>query len=228
MKKKLAIGALLCVLFTNSLSKEFDFEEKLIIAEEFVIDEMDNDSYRLDKKLEKKIVPIVETLKRNKWLMLKVEGHASTKGSEAYNLKLSKKRAESVANFLIAHGIPKDRIELDAKGELFPIADETKENGESKNRRVRIAFFNIFDKPWIPDVIGVKEGEISPEKLYITLKTRQENINYEAFIDGEPYILGSEYSENGKHRLEVRAINPKTSLKSSTYINFEVDTLPPQ
>ncbi len=71
---------------------------------------------------------------------LTVNGHTDTVGSDAYNLRLSRRRAESVAAQLEKDGIPSSEIEIVAKGKrdlLVPTADGVK---EPQNRRVQIVY----------------------------------------------------------------------------------------
>ena len=71
---------------------------------------------------------------------LTVTGHTDTVGSDAYNMRLSRRRAESVAARLEKDGIPSSEIEIVAKGKrdlLVPTADGVK---EPQNRRVQIVY----------------------------------------------------------------------------------------
>ncbi|MDB5395344.1 MAG: putative TonB-dependent receptor [Rhodospirillales bacterium] len=71
---------------------------------------------------------------------LEVTGHTDTVGSDAYNMRLSRRRAESVAAELEKDGIPSSEIEIIAKGKrdlLVPTADGVK---EPQNRRVQIVY----------------------------------------------------------------------------------------
>ncbi|MGB2171625.1 MAG: OmpA family protein [Flavobacteriaceae bacterium] len=63
-----------------------------------------------------------------------IEGHASTDGSEDFNMKLSQKRADSVRDKLIELGIDGSRLETKAYGETKPLVGF--ENNRVKNRRV--------------------------------------------------------------------------------------------
>jgi len=76
---------------------------------------------------------------------IRVEGHTDSKGSNAYNQKLSERRAEAVKSWLVAKGhIEPDIIKAVGFGETRPVADNTtadgKDNpeGRAKNRRVDI------------------------------------------------------------------------------------------
>ena len=70
-----------------------------------------------------------------------VAGYTCSLGMEKYNLELSKKRARSVADYLIMNsGIPEDNIRIEYHGEKFPVASNNTEEGRLKNRRVEIRF----------------------------------------------------------------------------------------
>ncbi len=69
---------------------------------------------------------------------LMIEGHTDNAGSAEYNMKLSKRRANSVVAYLKAHGVAGNRFKVEAFGETKPrFPNDTKEN-QAKNRRVEI------------------------------------------------------------------------------------------
>ena len=63
-------------------------------------------------------------------------GHTDSVGSDAYNQKLSVRRAEAVKAYLISKGIERNRIYTEGKGEKQPVADNRTAEGRAKNRRV--------------------------------------------------------------------------------------------
>lgn len=65
-------------------------------------------------------------------------GHTDSIGTEAYNQKLSERRANSVKTYLISKGVPADRIYAEGKGELSPVATNKTREGRAQNRRVEI------------------------------------------------------------------------------------------
>ena len=65
-------------------------------------------------------------------------GHTDSIGSEAYNQKLSVRRAEAVKAYLVSKGIEKNRVYTEGKGKKQPVADNKTAEGRAKNRRVEI------------------------------------------------------------------------------------------
>ena len=65
-------------------------------------------------------------------------GHTDAVGADAYNQRLSVRRAEAVKAYLISKGIEKNRIYTEGKGEKSPVADNKTAEGRAKNRRVEI------------------------------------------------------------------------------------------
>lgn len=68
-----------------------------------------------------------------------VEGHTDSTGRDAYNMRLSQKRAQAVSNFLQEKGIVVNRLVTKWYGETQPKADNTTATGRAKNRRVELA-----------------------------------------------------------------------------------------
>lgn len=71
-----------------------------------------------------------------------VVGHTDSVGPEDYNRRLSERRAESVADYLVANGVPPGRLRTEGRGESEPRATNDTEAGRQLNRRVE-----IFVKP---------------------------------------------------------------------------------
>lgn len=72
-----------------------------------------------------------------------VQGHTDSRGSEAYNQVLSQRRAESVKNYLIRHGVDADRITAVGRGEMNPLAPNDNSSGRALNRRVEIVVDDV-------------------------------------------------------------------------------------
>lgn len=65
-------------------------------------------------------------------------GHTDSVGTDAYNQKLSVRRAEAVKAYLVSKGLEKNRVYTEGKGEKQPVADNKTAEGRAKNRRVEI------------------------------------------------------------------------------------------
>jgi OOP family OmpA-OmpF porin len=65
-------------------------------------------------------------------------GHTDSVGTDAYNQKLSERRAAAVKAYLVSKGIAANRIYTEGKGEKSPVADNKSKDGRSKNRRVEV------------------------------------------------------------------------------------------
>ena len=65
-------------------------------------------------------------------------GHTDSVGPEAYNQRLSVRRAEAVKAYLVSKGIEANRVYTEGKGEAQPVADNKTKEGRAKNRRVEI------------------------------------------------------------------------------------------
>ena len=73
---------------------------------------------------------------------IEVAGHTDSRGSDAYNMKLSQQRAEAVRNYLVSKGIAADRLSAKGYGESQPVADNATDEGRFKNRRVELIRIN--------------------------------------------------------------------------------------
>jgi outer membrane protein OmpA-like peptidoglycan-associated protein len=79
-------------------------------------------------------------LNQNAETRIRIEGHTDSVGSEAYNEELSRRRAQAVADALADRGIARDRIDVAARGEGFPVVGNETAAGRQQNRRVEIVF----------------------------------------------------------------------------------------
>jgi len=70
-----------------------------------------------------------------------LEGHTDSTGSEEHNLDLSRKRAQSVSNFLAVQQVSPTRFTIMGYGESQPIAENATAEGRALNRRVEIAIY---------------------------------------------------------------------------------------
>ncbi len=64
-----------------------------------------------------------------------IQAYTDNRGREAYNLALSQKRAQSMVDYLVAHGVSANRLTAKGYGSANPIADNVTEEGRTQNRR---------------------------------------------------------------------------------------------
>lgn len=81
---------------------------------------------------------LVDNMKNMNMEVVVVVGHTDSIGSEAYNLKLGQRRANTVKAYLISKSVPANRIYTESKGESKPVADNATPEGRAKNRRVEV------------------------------------------------------------------------------------------
>jgi outer membrane protein OmpA-like peptidoglycan-associated protein len=87
-----------------------------------------------------KLDQLAAALKNHPERRVLVEGYTDSTGSVAANMVLSRARAESVRNALLARGIGGDRIEARGNGEARPVATNATQAGRTQNRRVEVVF----------------------------------------------------------------------------------------
>jgi len=80
----------------------------------------------------------VTTLQKRASIRVEVAAHTDSRGSAVYNRNLSNRRANSVMNYLIEHGINAARLSAKGYGEVSPIADNATVAGRAENRRVEL------------------------------------------------------------------------------------------
>jgi len=81
---------------------------------------------------------LVAFMNENKDKKVSLAGHTDSVGTEAYNLRLSERRVNSVKDYVVKKGVDSSRISGQGFGESKPIADNKTAEGRSKNRRVEI------------------------------------------------------------------------------------------
>ncbi|KJG17593.1 OmpA family protein [Photobacterium angustum] len=97
------------------------------------------DSDTLTAEDQARLEPIAQRLVNFPNAELVVIGHTDSRGSEAYNQKLSEERAKTVAVYLMKHfNIDASRVKGEGRGELDPVASNDTAEGRAQNRRVDV------------------------------------------------------------------------------------------
>ena len=126
------------------------------------------DEYTMDEGAMQEANRLVEVMKKYPELQVELTGHTDAIGADEYNIRLSKRRAESVARHLMEHGISNDRITTLGIGEAEPIAINKYEDGIDSpegrrlNRHVSIKLSNLEHKNievadiFVPEILRPK------------------------------------------------------------------------
>jgi len=109
--------------FTLQAETLFDFDKSILHADG-------------KKKLDDEVVGKMKEYSQVEVIL--VTGHADRIGTDAYNQKLSQRRADAVKDYLIGQGVESNRIETAAKGESEPVVscDDVKGKVSGKNRKL--------------------------------------------------------------------------------------------
>ena len=94
----------------------------------------------------KSIDDAIEKMKKVDVEMVIATGHTDSIGTDAYNQKLSERRATTVKEYMVSQGIPAAKITTLGKGETQPVASNKTSDGRAKNRRVDIEFKGVQTK----------------------------------------------------------------------------------
>ena len=118
-------------------------EEVVVVKEETIVIRdvhFQFDSAKLTAADKTKLDSIATRLKQEApGAQLRVSGHTDSVGKDAYNQKLSQKRAHSVTDYLVNAGVPRSNfVSVVGAGESQPVADNKTADGRALNRRVEI------------------------------------------------------------------------------------------
>ena len=98
----------------------------------------DVNQYALKTNARSNIENLANSLKNNPETTILIVGHTDATGSDAYNQKLSVRRAEAVRAYTLLQGVASSRLSTEGRGESESISDNTTEEGRALNRRVEI------------------------------------------------------------------------------------------
>ncbi len=113
-------------------------------------------------------VPVLEAvrdvlLQHDELAHLLVEGHTNSRGSEVYNLELSEGRANAVVDWLVAHGVPNERLLAKGFGETHPLLPDSDADAMVVNRRVE---FIVLRSDETADDQQVPDKEAVPDEAW--------------------------------------------------------------
>jgi outer membrane protein OmpA-like peptidoglycan-associated protein/tetratricopeptide (TPR) repeat protein len=103
----------------------------------------DTDKYDLKEESRVELQKLTGLLNRNPTIRIEISGHTDNQGSQEHNLVLSKNRAQAVYDYLVGHGISKERLSYQGYGFSKPIDTNETEQGRANNRRTE---FRVVSK----------------------------------------------------------------------------------
>ena len=102
------------------------------------------DDFRLEPEMQAMLDQLAATLTSHPQYGIELRGFADATGTDRYNYRLGRERAEEVQRYLVTrHNVPWNRMAIISFGEESPVADNDSEQGRSQNRRVQIRVLAI-------------------------------------------------------------------------------------
>jgi outer membrane protein OmpA-like peptidoglycan-associated protein len=121
----------------EKIAQKAEAKQKLLTTFSLTNVQFKNNSSELTKESKDRLDITAEKIKKyGKGFRFEIQGHTDNRGNEAYNIKLSTKRAEATKKYLVEKGVPADILTTKGFGSSMPIADNNTKEGRSKNRRV--------------------------------------------------------------------------------------------
>lgn len=138
-------------------------DDKIIIREKV---QFDFNKATIKRESHDLLAEVAKVMNDNPRLkQIRVEGHASSEGKDAYNMTLSRKRAKAVMDHLVEKGkVAKQRLVSEGFGETQPISDDASEAGLEANRRVE---FTILEQDFVETkkIIDPVTGQAKTETI---------------------------------------------------------------
>lgn len=196
-------------------------ENDALVVDERVF--FDYDSSELRETGTEQLDEIVEHYRQygDRYEALIISGHTDSRGTIPYNEGLSRERADAVVEYLVAQGVPRDVIEVEARGELLPaIPDAQTEFEHQVNRRVafrvqwqegrRPEGIAPIAEPTMPDYVDEAPARVQEREMRADVREREARERelaqqeMDALDEGDRVALARE--REGTERLEQQAL----------------------
>lgn len=182
---------------TNQSNKIIHVDLELILDHSFAKDQFikidniyyDFDAWYIREDAAYELDSLSNLLKDNPQLAkVEIGSHTDSRGSYAYNEKLSQKRAESCVRYLVSKGVDKTRLIAKGYGEseLMNNCDDAHECSEDKHQRNRRTTFRIITEDY--DIISVDPADIYVDKSAELDKNEREAMRQETTTDGGDFL----------------------------------------
>lgn len=102
------------------------------------------DDWRLSPEAQSALDALAGQLSTHPGFILEIRGYADAIGTDRYNYRLGRERADEVYRYLMTrHSVPSNRVATVSFGEESPVADNESSEGRSQNRRVQVRLLNL-------------------------------------------------------------------------------------
>lgn len=153
------------------------------------------------------LLSIAEALRARTDIRVEVAGHTDSTGTRALNLRLSAARAAVVRDYLLAQGVPRERVEARGYGPDQPIASNRTPAGRAENRRSELRLL-------APDTslvrFSVELTSVGPAAAAAQLRRRLLDQGFDAFMVGDEsaprLLVGRFYSRRDADELAARLV----------------------
>lgn len=135
---KFAAAPVVAAVVTEEVMEEEPVMMTKTHKEEYGTGTFEFDSATLTDSVSERLDNFVNFLNEYPQAQVEITGYTDSSGPAAYNQKLSERRAQAVADYLVAAGIDADRFTVKGMGEENPVADNSTHEGREKNRRVEV------------------------------------------------------------------------------------------
>lgn len=123
---------------SNSATAPLTVVQKFVLTDKGGKVLFDTAKANLKPAAQQQLARVVQAVKGQSNVQVQVIGHTDGQGTDAYNMRLSQQRAESVAAYLAQNGVPRQSIKADWRGKREPVATNATADGRAQNRRVEI------------------------------------------------------------------------------------------
>lgn len=103
----------------------------------------DFNAYSLREESKIELNNVKELMNRYPKMKVEIIGHTDNKGSHEVNMKMSKNRAQAVADYLVSLGVPKKNLHTNGLGETQPVATNDTDEGRQQNRRTEFKIISM-------------------------------------------------------------------------------------
>jgi outer membrane protein OmpA-like peptidoglycan-associated protein len=136
---------------------------------------------------------VAEALIQRPDIKVEIAGHTDSRGSDAYNQKLSAERTVSVMNYLASRGVAMARMRAVGYGETQPVAGNDTDEGRARNRRVELRMTEARSQPTPAPVAVAPPAPTPPPALVYDATPIPKGL----YDDGKVFLTGGVFTVDG-------------------------------